>query len=375
MKRTHERNLKKVGDRWYFDFSRKGADGLWKRYIRLGGNTKEEAILEMAKLRAKLAEGLTAGAVDIEDPLFEDFAREYLETYAKPRKRSWQRDEFSIGHLKEFIGRRRLSQVSLLLIEKYKLARREVVSSGTVDREIACLKTMLQLAIDWEKLASFPLHKVVLAREENTRERVLTADEEDRLLAAAVPHLRPLIVLALDTGMRRGEILKLRREHVNFTTGMITIPAENSKSKKERRVPMSPAIFDMLRPFAFTAGFIFGNVHGESLKTVHEAFAGACARAKKDPEDVKDPGIVDLIFHDLRHTFATRYIASGGNVVILSKILGHSSVNLTYARYCHPSDGDMLREVAMMAEKHERHERIDERMVATQPVSHSNRNH
>jgi integrase len=66
---------------------------------------------------------------------------------------------------------------------------------------------------------------------------------------------------------------------------------------------------------------------------------------------MKDPGITGLRFHDLRHTFASRFIAAGGNVVILSKILGHSTIALTYNRYCHPSDADMLRGVEMVAEK------------------------
>ena len=368
MKAKRERNLKQIGDRWFFDFSFDG-----KRYIRLGGRTKEGARDAMARLRVDLLEGPKGGVADVEDPYFEDFAREYLETYAKPRKRSWKRDEISIGHLKEFIGRRRLSQISLLLIEKYRLARREAVSSTTVDLELACLKTLLRVAVDWEKLASFPLDKVCLAREKNTRERVLSMDEEARLLDAAAPHLRPLIVLALATGMRRGELLKLRREHINFTTRMITVPAENSKSKKERRVPMSSAVFDLLRPFASRSGFIFGNDSGEALKAIHGGFRGACARAKKDPQDEKDAGILGLRFHDLRHTFASRFIAAGGNVVILSKILGHSTIALTYNRYCHPSDGDMLRGVEMMAEKPAQHERSGERIVAVQPVTYSKR--
>jgi len=369
MKAKRERNLKQVGDRWFFDFTLDG-----KRYIRLGGRTKEDARDAMARARVEILKGPEGGVVDVEDPFFEDYTREYLEIYAKPKKRSWQRDELSIAHLKQFVGHRRLSQVSLLLIEKYRLARREAVSSTTVDLELACLKTMLRLAVDWGKLVSFPLNKIVLAREKNTRERTLSVDEEARLLAAASPHLRPLIVLALATGMRRGELLKLRREHINFTTRMITVPAENSKSKKERRVPMSPAVFDILKPFASRSGFVFGNSNGEALKTIHEGFYGACARAKKDPKDKKDPGITGLHFHDLRHTFASRFIAAGGNVVILSKILGHSTIALTYNRYCHPTDGDMLRGVEMMAEKPAQHERSGERIAAAQPVTYSKRN-
>ena len=66
-------------------------------------------------------------------------------------------------------------------------------------------------------------------------------------MAEAAPHLRPMIALALNTGMRLGEILKLRREHINFTTRMITVPAENSKSKKSRQIPMNEMVLDLIR--------------------------------------------------------------------------------------------------------------------------------
>ncbi len=172
------------------------------------------------------------------------------------------RDELSVKHLKEFFGHRRLSQISLLLIEKYRIERSSRVSSRTVDLELACLKSMLQAAIDFDKLKAFPIKKIRLTRAKNTRDRVMTAEEEARLLAAASPRMREFILTAVNTGMRRSEILKLERRHVNFTTRIITIPAENSKSKKDRRVPMNDIVLDLLKPYASTAGYIFGNGAG-----------------------------------------------------------------------------------------------------------------
>jgi len=356
---SDEKNLKRRDGSWYFDFSKDS-----KRYIRLGGSTKQAAKDAMARLRVELLNRPAADgyAVEAEDPVFTDFAGDFIELYAKAKKRSWRRDEYSIARLSAFFGRRRLSQISLLLIEKYKLERKAAVSTATINRELACLKTILGVAVDWNKLVpGFPLKKIELAKENNTRTRVLSPVEETSLMAEATPHLRPMITLALNTGMRLGEILRLRREHVNLTTRMITVPAENSKSKKARQVPMNETALDLIRRIALAEGFIFCKKRGEFYKSVGTGFRTACVRAK----------IKALRFHDLRHTFATRFIEAGGNVVLLSKILGHSTISITYNRYCHPSNDAMLAAVENMTGKPAQHERQGERLPVYTSVSSS----
>jgi len=361
MKQKSERNLKFRDGSWYFDFSFRG-----KRYIRLGGSTKQSAKEAMVRLRVELlnkpeSEGF---AIEAEDPYFADFAEEYIEMYAKPKKRSWRRDDFSIARLNAFFDRRRLSQISLLLIEKYKIERKAQVATATLNRELACLKTILRVAIDWNKLASFPLKKIELAKENNTRDRVLLPNEEAKLLEALAPHLRPMVTLALNTGLRRSEILKLGREHVNFQSRIITITAENSKSKKARQVPMNAVVLDLIRKLVPAAGLVFRKSSGAPYEDISAAFKRACRRTL----------VKDCRFHDLRHTFATRFIEAGGDVVLLSKILGHSTIALTYNRYCHPSNDAMLAAVENMVNKPAQHERLGERLPACHSVSYSKRN-
>jgi len=233
-----------------------------------------------------------------------------------------------------------------------------------VNKELACLKTLRPVAVYWNKLASFPLKKIVLDKVNNTRTRVLDPDDEARLMEHAVGRLKPMIVLTLNTGMRRGEILQLRREHVNFQSRTITIPVENSKSKKTRPVPMNEVTLDLIRKLAPASGFIFRKRSGESYEGVSAAFKTACQRAL----------VKNCRFHDLRHTFATRFIQAGGDVVLLSKILGHSTIALTYNRYCHPSADAMLRAVENMVNKPAQHERQGERLPAYPSVSYSKRN-
>jgi len=354
-----ERNLKKVGDRWFFDFSKDG-----KRYIRLGGRTKEEAKDAMAKLREEIKNGSKLSPADVEDPLFEDFAKEYIETYAKVEKRSWERDERSIAKLLSFIGKRRLSEISLLLVAKYRAKRLGEVSLSTVHRELACLKGILSKAVDWEKLTSFPLRKIKIdLKQEPKRNRVLTEDEEPRLLQAAADHLRPIIILGLHTGMRQGEILKLRAEHVNSKTRFITIPKENSKSKKERRVPMNSEVLALLMPLIKADSFVFRKANGQPYKDIGEGFRAACLRAKKNPKDKNDPGIVDLRFHDLRHTFETRALERGMSPANMMEIQGHSSIPFSLFHYFHGRDEKKLTDVELLVPLSARDERKGERLA------------
>ena len=345
MKSKRDRNLKLVADRWFFDFTFDG-----KRYIRVGGRTKEEARDAMARLRVELLEGPAGGPADVEDPLFKDFAKEYLELYAKPHKRSWERDERSIKHLNGTFGGRRLSQISLLGVEKYRVERLARVALATVHRELACLKGILSKAVDWEKLASFPLRKIKIDLHlEQRRERVLSADEERRLLEAAAPHLRPMIVLALHTGMRRGEVLKLRAEHVDLEARFITVPKENSKSKRQRRIPMDSVVVELLgRAVSKSADCVFRKASGEPYKDITAAFRSACARAK----------ISDLRFHDLRHTFETRGVERGMNLANMRDIMGHSSIDFSLSHYYHADASRLLDDVEKLAEHESQHERL-----------------
>ncbi|MBE3126327.1 MAG: site-specific integrase [Acidobacteria bacterium] len=329
--KTKERNLKLIDGRWFFDFSLDG-----KRYIRIGGKTKEEARAAMARLRVELSAGPKESPAEVEDPLFKDFAAEYLELYAKPNKRSWERDERSIKHLDRCFGDLPLSQISLLRVERYRVERRALVALGTVNRELSCLKGILSKALDWDKLESFPLRKIKInLRDEPRRERVLTREEEARLLAEAAPYLKPMITLALHTGMRQGEILKLRAEHVNLAYSSIVIPAENSKSKRARRIPLNSAVLELLRPLLKDQGFIFHKSRGEGFHRIGCGFKAACERAK----------IEDLRFHDLRHTFETRSLEGGANPVNIVKIMGHHSMSFSLDHYHHPSQEMLLADV------------------------------
>ena len=133
-------------------------------------------------------------------------------------------------------------------------------------------------------------------------------------------------------------MLGLKWKNINFARGYIFI--EDSKSGKSRKVPMNSVVSDMLRSMDKTKKFVFSNPRTKNrLKNISTSFKSACEKA----------GIKDLRLHDLRHTAATRMIEAGIDLVTVSKILGHSSIQMTM-RYAHPTPENMQRAVESLAE-------------------------
>jgi integrase len=322
-------------DRWRIDFRCKG-----RRITRIIGPSKRQAEAEAARIKTGLLDDPQGFGRKKPNVLFEAHAKEFMELYSnEDHKRSWKRDAISIEHLSAFFKGKFLSEITSKTIEKYRLKRKaDGVSPSTINRELACLKTCFSKAVEWEKTETNPARTVKKFREPHSRERILTADESRRLIAAASPALRPVLIVALNTGMRRGEILSLRWKDVDFVKGLILIV--DSKSGKSRTVPMNALIFETLSAMRRAEGYIFDNPEtGTHVLGIRTAFLGACRRA----------GIKGVRFHDLRHTAASRMVESGVDLVTVSKILGHASIQMTM-RYAHPTEQNMRQAVGKLGE-------------------------
>jgi integrase len=229
-----ERNLKLTEGKWYVDFTFHG-----RRIRQFAGLTKDQARNVLAKLRIeKLDESLGFKRPGQGEAVpFEKFADDFLELYAKQNKRSWKRDELSLKSLKAFFKGETLQNIGPEKIERYKAMRKAEVSPATVNRELACLKTLFNKAVEWAKAETNPAAKVKKFRENNARERILSPEEARRLIECAAPAIRPVLIVALNTGMRRTEILSLKWRNVDFAKSFISI--EDSKSGRSRKVPMN----------------------------------------------------------------------------------------------------------------------------------------
>ena len=329
-----ERNIKLVDGKWRVDFTFKG-----RRIRQFGGYTKCQAQNTLVKMKAELldvARGFKKP--DMQDVTFDKFADDFLELYSKPNKRSWTRDEFSLNNLKAFFKGDMLQGIGAEKIERYKAKRKAEVSPASCNRELACLKTLLNKAVEWGRLGANPAAKVKKLKENNTRERILNAAEARRLIECAGPELQPILIIALNTGMRKSEILSLRWQNVDFIRGYILI--EDSKSGKSRKLPMNTAVFEALRGLQRRSDYVFFNPETEThIKGITRSFAAALKAAE----------ISGVRLHDLRHTAATKMVEAGVDLVTVSKILGHSSIQMTM-RYAHPTPENMRMAVSRLGE-------------------------
>jgi integrase len=312
--------------KWYIDYY---ADGL--RIRECVGKSKTEAINALAVRKAEIVQGRYNFESKKRSPLFEEFADEYLK-YSEANKKSFKRDISSLGNIKPCFKGKRLSDICALDVERYKSNRKNQVKPGTVNRELSCLKHLYTKAIEWGKAENNPCKGVKMFREDNKKERILSDVEAEKIIAASTENLKAIIITALKTGMRLGEILNLQWKDVELDKGVITV--EKSKNGKVRKIPINKLLTNILSNIK-TKGkiFVFGN-GVKPLVNVRDTFLRA----------VKAAGVDHVRFHDLRHTFATNLVMNGFDIVTVKELLGHSSIEMTM-RYSHPTPENKKRAV------------------------------
>ncbi len=252
--------------------------------------------------------------------------------------RSWKSPQRFLETLVANFGGRRVRDITHADVETFKLARlRQPTLRGTqraiasVNRELEIMRAVMRYAARQGYILRSPFETgapLISKADETRRERVLTHAEETRLLEACTgrrTHLHGLLVCAIDTGMRRGELLKLRWGDVDFTFREIVITALNSKTARARHVAMTARVYENLRRLQAQAPpdesvLVFG-----ITDTFKRGFASACRAAS----------ITGLRFHDLRHTAITRMIQAGVAPMEVMKISGHTQMT-TFTRYVNP---------------------------------------
>ena len=200
-----------------------------------------------------------------------DFAKRYME-HAKANKRSWLRDEQMLERLQEFFGAgRQLSDIGAADVEGYKLQRRASVSGSTVNRELALLKRIFNLATAWDLYQDTnPVRKVKFFREFNTGLRVLSEEEEGMFLQYATPLIQDVARFALNTGLRIGEVFSLCWPQVDMEKRILSIVAP--KTGKMREVPINAEALKVLQAWSHSKRiefviFFFGIVAGSAIHT------------------------------------------------------------------------------------------------------------
>lgn len=329
MSRVKSRDMRNLSFRnggWWVDIQING-----KRVREYAGATESKARAYRDKLRVwgrDIRAGILAHRPEGEPVTFEKFAKDYLELYARG-KRSFTRDELSIDHLKVFFRGWNLRDINAESVDRYR-AGRKGVSVATVNRELACLRKMLYLAVEYGKLSTYPLPtKGLLKREAEFKPRVLELEEAERLIVAARgPFLRDAIIVLLATGCRKRELLELPRRDVDFRRAELTVTAERSKNGKPRTVPLGPQALDVLKARPGKEYFFENPRTGQPVSDVKTAWATA-----KDEAGIKGR----LRIHDLRDTFASWLLRAGVDIRTVSDLIGDSPA-VALQRYCHSDE-------------------------------------
>lgn len=333
-----------INGNWHIDFRTPHG----RRRRKKIGTSKELAKNVLRKIKVEMAEGKFLDVEKQERIKFKDFAQEYLDVHSKQHKKSWVTDTFRIKYLSEFFKEKFLYEINAKDIERFKMERLnktvgetgKTISPSTVNRELGILRGMFNKAVAWGKLKANPMKAVQFLREPPGRLRFLETEEIGALLSNCSPHLRPIVVLALFTGMRRGEILGLKWRDFDFKRRIITLL--DTKNGQKREVPMSEAVNNAIlqikehpkSPYVFCDGL------GNHRQDIRQSFSTA----------LKKSGITNFHFHDLRHTFASQLVMSGVDLNTVRELLGHKDIAMTL-RYSHLAPRHKQHAVDILSEK------------------------
>lgn len=265
---------------------------------------------------------------------FKDLAHWYLSLAEVKAKGTYRRDVQSLNRLLPIFGERFIKDITPALVGDYQQQRltepsgrspKNLTKPATVNREIACFKTIFNKAAENGKAERYPLKGVKMLRENNERDRVLSSEEYERLLAECPVHLKPIVKLAYHTAMRQGEILNLTWGQVDLKEGFIKLLPEDTKTNEGRDVPLREELVGMFRamrqglPLPQVRVFTYG---GRSVGSIKRAFETAVKRA----------GIEGFTFHDLRHTAINNWRLQGNDYFRIMAASGHKTMHV-FKRY------------------------------------------
>ena len=325
------------GENWYIDYYVSG-----RRKREKIGPSKALAELVLKKRKVEIAKGKFLDIRKEEKIKFADFVDEYVEVYLKPNCRSWEKSELhNLKHLKSFFAGKYLHEITPLLVERFKIERSRKVSPATTNRALMRLKAIFNKAIAWKKYpGENPAKEVRFFKEDNSRLRYLEKEEMVKLLSKCTGRLKAIIIVALNTGMRRGEILNLKWHDVDFRRNIIYLL--RTKNNEKREITMNEAVRTaLLKIRKHPEGpYIFCDENGRAFYSVRTSFFTACKKA----------GIIGFRFHDLRHTFASQLVMAGVDFNTVRELMGHKSLEMTL-RYSHLSPDHKQRAVDILGQR------------------------
>ena len=343
---VRKRHFKKDGkavEKWFVDFRFKHPDGSSERFrIDSPVNTKRGAEQHEREVRQRLQDGTYRSEENAKDEVmtlqqFQASFVTYSQNNNKPSSLNSKKYILRL-HLVPFFGSMRLDDIGPEEIERYKALMQgedEEQAPKSINNHLAVLRKLLNLAVEYKKLNHAPKVKAFSIGELDFE--FLTFEETERFVAAASLAWRALVLLALKTGLRVGELLALKWEDIDLKAGLLIVKRTlwqgqegSPKGGKRREIPLSAQTVAMLRSYRHLKGpYVFCDVAGQRLthSIVKEVVPTICKKAGLPKR---------LTMHSMRHTFASHLVMRGRSLVEVQQLLGHSTIQMTM-RYAHLS--------------------------------------
>jgi len=301
---------------------RKGHRALYKRF-----KTKSEAQEWARKQESLLDEGRK---IERDNRLtFADAMGCYVDEYLVYKK-TYKVDKYGLAKLKKRIGYLIVGDITSRMLREYRIERSKKFKPATVNKELAYINRVMTYAqSELDVVFSGGIPKVAKLTLSNGRDRRVSEAELQQILKHSEPTMKTIIKLAIATGMRRGEIVKIQRKDISYQSR--TVHLFDTKNGEDRVVPLSTVAIRALKQLPAR---IDGEVFGIHPDTISKRFLRAC----------RDSGIEGLRFHDLRHEAVSRLFEKGLNPMEVATISGHKTLQML-KRYTHLKAEDLAKKL------------------------------
>lgn len=322
----------------------------WIRYTGLDGKQKREssnstkfkdAQLLYAQRTETIGQGKEPEIKKIPNHIFPELSEKYL-SWINGRQKSAKTKGYIVGQLVSVFGALPLRRFSTACVDQLQT---DLISKGykpaSNNKILTILKHMFSKAVEWEMIEEEILkriRKVKPLKNENKRLRFLSKEECQNLINSCDPHLKPIVITALNTGMRKGEILNLKWDNVDLRHGFILL--DITKNGERREIPINNTLRQSLQAITrrLDISYVFyDHVTGNRYQDVKRSFNTALRKA----------GIKDFHFHDLRHTFASQLVMAGVDITTVKELLGHKGIKMTL-RYAHLAPAHKVKAVDIL---------------------------
>ena len=263
---------------------------------------------------------------------FSQLVQWFLELPVVRQNRTLRDIERACRDLEKVFGQVLVREIKPAMVEEYQRRRLQEPtwhgkprSAANVNRTIAVLKRMFNLAVREELMEKNPCWKVKMLREDNARDRILSNDEQRRLLTHLPPHAGQIVRFTLLTGMRAGEVFNLTWDRVDLKRRIIQLEPEDTKNSEPRVIYLNDELLGIMHETGKVRGLGHNRVFtykGQPIASIKTCFSRASRLAEID----------NLRFHDLRHTFNTRMRKAGVDQSVIMKLTGHKTPSM-FQRY------------------------------------------